>query len=49
MRKILDWNQYIEKAVQAVSEGMVLLKNDKNTLPVKKDEEAAVFGRIQLH
>lgn len=49
MRKILDWNQYIEKAVQAVSEGMVLLKNDKNTLPVKKDEEVAVFGRIQLH
>lgn len=49
MKKTLDWNLYIEKAVEAVQEGMVLLKNDKNTLPLKKGEELAIFGRIQLH
>lgn len=47
MAKItLDWNEYIEKARQAAAEGAVMLKND-GALPLKKDETAAVFGRIQ--
>lgn len=49
MKKTLDWNKYLEIAVKTVSEGIVMLKNENNTLPLKKDEEIAVFGRIQLH
>lgn len=45
----LDWNKYIEKSVEAVAEGIVMLKNDNNALPIKKDESVAVFGRIQLN
>lgn len=48
MKRILDWEKYIETSARAVSEGIVLLKND-GALPLKKDGEAAVFGRIQLH
>lgn len=49
MKKILDWNRYTEKAVQTVSEGIVMLINKNNVLPLKKEKEVAVFGRIQLH
>ncbi|MGN0619710.1 MAG: glycoside hydrolase family 3 protein [Ruminiclostridium sp.] len=49
MAKILDWNKYIEAAVQTVAEGCVLLKNDNKALPLDKSKETAVFGRIQLH
>lgn len=59
MKKILDWDKYIEKATEAVAEGIVLLKNDevldKETgistpvLPLNPEKEIAVFGRIQLH
>lgn len=49
MSKILDWNRYIEAAVNTVSEGVVLLKNEGNALPLGKNESIAVFGRIQLH
>ncbi len=31
------------------SEGIVLLKNDKQTLPLKKGTKVSVFGRIQSH
>ncbi len=48
-KKILDWNKYIEKSAETVSEGIVMLKNDNNALPLNADEEVAVFGRIQLH
>ncbi|MBQ5484573.1 MAG: glycoside hydrolase family 3 C-terminal domain-containing protein, partial [Lachnospiraceae bacterium] len=44
---ILDWQQYIEKAKQAVSEGVVLLKNEKKALPLEKKSRVAVFGRMQ--
>ncbi|MDE5557086.1 MAG: glycoside hydrolase family 3 C-terminal domain-containing protein [Ruminococcus sp.] len=47
--KILDWNKYLEKAVQVASEGIVMLENNNNTLPLAKDKPVAVFGRIQLH
>ncbi len=49
MSKTLDWNKYIEAAENVVSEGIILLKNDKNALPISREESTAVFGRIQLH
>ena len=45
---ILDWNNYITEARAAVAEGIVLLENN-GVLPLKKDENLAVFGRIQEH
>ncbi len=48
MKRILDWEKYIDCSERAVSEGVVLLKNS-GALPLKKGGEAAVFGRIQLH
>lgn len=45
---ILDWNEYISAARKAVAEGIVLLENN-GVLPLKKDENLAVFGRIQEH
>ena len=49
MEKVLDWNKYIDKSAETVSEGIVMLKNDNNALPLRKDSEVAVFGRIQLN
>ena len=49
MAKItLDWNEYIAAARETIAEGMVLLENN-GALPLKKDENLAVFGRIQEH
>ena len=48
-KKILDWDKYIEKSAETISEGIVMLKNDNNALPLPANEEIAVFGRIQLH
>ena len=45
---ILDWNKYIAAARAAVAEGIVLLENN-GALPLKKNENLAVFGRIQEH
>ena len=49
MKYTLDWNKYIEKAREVVSEGCVLLENKKNVLPLKKDAKIAIFGRAQLN
>lgn len=49
MKQILDWNAYLDTAVQAVAEGIVMLKNEHQVLPLKQEEEIAVFGRMQLH
>ena len=46
---VLDWNNYCDMARKAVSEGIVLLKNDNNVLPFSKSSNIAVFGRIQSH
>ncbi|MBQ3937681.1 MAG: glycoside hydrolase family 3 protein, partial [Ruminococcus sp.] len=43
----LNWNEYIEKAVQVNAEGAVLVRN-QGGLPLDKSSETAVFGRIQL-
>ncbi|MCR4644414.1 MAG: glycoside hydrolase family 3 C-terminal domain-containing protein [Oscillospiraceae bacterium] len=45
----LDWNEYLAKAAEAVAEGIVMVRNENRALPLRKDEEVAVFGRIQLH
>ena len=49
MEKILDWNKYLDTAAKMVSEGIVMLKNENNALPLDTDKEVAVFGRIQFH
>lgn len=49
MEIILDWNKYLDTAAKMVSEGIVMLKNEKNALPLDTDKEVAVFGRIQFH
>ena len=48
MKYILDWDLYASKARQAVAEGCVLLKNDKEALPIAAGTKLAVFGRIQF-
>ena len=49
MNMVLDWNKYIEKAVSTVSEGIVMLKNNNEALPIAANETVSVFGRIQFH
>jgi beta-glucosidase len=49
MKYRLDFNAYSEKAIETISEGMVLLKNDGDVLPVKKGSVISVFGRMQFH
>ncbi len=49
MKKVLDWNLYLETAINTVSEGIVMLKNDNNALPLDCNEEIAIFGRMQFH
>lgn len=44
----IDWDLYAKTAAQAAAEGAVLLKNDRNALPLKKGEKLSVFGRIQF-
>ena len=34
MSRILDWNKYIEKAAKTAAEGIVMLKNDNDALPL---------------
>ncbi len=48
MKYTFDWKEYARIARAMVSEGCVLLKNDKGTLPVKSGDKVAVFGRIQF-
>lgn len=49
MKKTLDWNEYLRTAAEVVSEGIVMLKNENNALPLRPDDEVAVFGRIQFN
>lgn len=44
---ILDWNKYTDAAIQVAQEGSVLLKNDRETLPLSDGAKVAVFGRMQ--
>lgn len=45
----LDWNAYTALARQTVAEGAVLLKNDKQTLPLPAGTTVSVFGRNQFN
>lgn len=49
MKKILDWNEYQNKARQAIAEGCVLLENKNNVLPLPKGAKVSIFGRIQTN
>lgn len=46
--EVLDLKRYEHTAVQAAAEGVVLLRNDEQVLPLKAGEKIAVFGRCQL-
>lgn len=45
----LDLNKYAALARQAVAEGCVLLENENKTLPFRKGDHVAVFGRMAFH
>ena len=47
--RVLDWSIYEKTAREMVTEGMVLLKNEKAALPLRKNETVSVFGRMQNH
>ena len=38
-----------EKILEAAQEGIVLLRNESNTLPILQEESVAVFGRGQIN
>ncbi len=44
-----DLEAHAKVAKEAVSEGIVMLKNDDNTLPIKKRKTVAVFGKTSYH
>lgn len=48
-KRVLDWEEYSKASIRAVAEGIVLLRNEKQVLPLKAGEKVAVFGRIQLN
>ena len=47
--KTLRRDDYIACARQMVAEGCVLIKNENQTLPVKKGDKVAVFGRCAFN
>ena len=44
---VLDWKEYTKLARRAVAEGVVLLENRNNALPLREGETVALFGRMQ--
>lgn len=42
----IDWEEHHELAVRLAEEGMVLLKNEENILPLKKGASVAVIGEL---
>ncbi len=44
-----DLQAHAKIAREAVGEGIVMLKNDANTLPIKKKKTVAVFGKISYY
>ncbi len=48
MKKVFDWKEYARLARRAGAEGSVLIKNDNETLPVKRGSKVAIYGRSQF-
>ena len=44
-RKVTGSKEHIALSRMAAGEGMVLLKNEKNTLPIRKGTKVALFGK----
>ncbi len=44
----LNFDDYIKKIREAVAQSVVLLKNENQTLPIRKGEKIALFGRGQI-
>ncbi len=44
----LDWDAYTKCARRAAAEGIVLLRNEKQVLPLPEGSKVALFGRGQL-
>ena len=49
MGKIWDLDKFKHAARSAAAEGIVMLENSDDALPLKKDEKIAVFGRAQMN
>ena len=49
MGKIWDQKKYAALAAAAVAEGVVLLKNDDDALPLREGDKIAIFGRSQFN
>ena len=49
MAKYWDIGQYAAKARQAAADGIVLLRNENDVLPLRDGARIAVFGRSQFH
>ena len=49
MAKTWDIEKFKKTARKAAAEGIVLIKNDKNALPLEKGTKLAVFGRSQMN
>lgn len=47
--RIFDVKQYAKKAREAATEGVVLLRNEGDVLPLAQGEKIALFGRSQFH
>ncbi len=45
---VLDYKKYAAISRQAAAEGIVLLENEKQTLPLKKGSRIALLGRMQF-
>ena len=48
-KKVWDYEKFKKVARRAAAEGIVLIKNDGETLPLKKGTGLAVFGRSQMN
>ena len=46
--QITGCKEHIELSKRAATEGMVLLKNENNALPLKRGEKVALFGKATI-
>ena len=49
MQHRLDWKKYGQIARQVAAEGCVMLRNERQTLPFRKGDKVAVFGRCAFY